>query len=191
MFGPALMAALAAVTALALLSGYLTYRFRKEADREAARARKRSEAAFRRSGHVPDRVLCCGEAHRQVCLLADRAGGILRIEAPGVGLRRDIRFRELLGFQLLGNGTPLDQAGILAGPAAGPAAAADLSAPPERLQLMLYLTDPLEPALGVDLLLSSADRPLRGGPQRTVFVRESLELLREILKQARPGPSGP
>ena len=182
----AVTAAAAAVAAMGLLSVWLFRRMRREDRLEAAALRRRSLEDFQAAGYSPDQVLYCGSASRQIQLLADSRSGILRIDIlwNDGGSRRDIQFQDLLGCQLLENGAVAEQVGRTSG--GRPRRDGSRDSRVESLGLVLYLSDALEPVVGIDLLLSPADRADQLLRQARAFAADALSLARRILED----PSG-
>lgn len=181
----AVAAAAAAVAAMGLLSVWLFRRMRREDRLEEAALRRRSLEDFQAAGYTPDQILYCGSASRQIQLLADSRGGILRIDTlrRGGGSRRDVHFQDLLGCQLLENGVVVEQAGRSAG--GPPCRDGDRGGRVvESLRLVLYLSDALEPVVGIDLLLSPTGRTDRLLRQTRAFAADALSLARGILENS-------
>ena len=180
MIRPALFIVLASLAAIALLSVWLARRMLRQDRREAARARALSAEDFRGSGYLPDKVLYCGPADRQVQLLVDSRHEVLRVEAPESGGRLDIDFRDLIGCQLLENGFIVELAGKAPGQS-GISSDCTSSGPVENMQLVLYLSDALEPAVEIDLLPVPASRSAPDYLRAQLFARDALALVRHIL----------
>lgn len=187
----AVAAAAAAVTAMGLLSVWLFRRMHREDRLEEMALRQRSLADFQAGGYSPDLVLHCGSAPRLIQLLADSRSGILRIDTlrSGGGSRRDVHFQDLLGCQLLENGAAVELAGRTTD--GGQLRRADVrEGRVESLRLVLYLNDDLEPVVGIDLLLSPADRGGRLFQQARAFAADTLSLVRRILEESPDQESG-